>query len=129
MTNELIAQARKKYLTENPPRMTELPGFTADGQPAGSMTFPNLGDIQIIGCKLGMEYLAICHDEEAVEEWISASIGVVKEPDLAGILFANVFRGFNVIVAQLIGDMGLRDEMQKLALEAWNKNFNEGFDS
>lgn len=29
----------------------------------------------------------------------------------------------------IIGDMGLRDEMQKLALEAWNKNFNEGFDS
>lgn len=125
MTNDLIAQARKKYLAANPLRMKSIPAHTADGKPAGSMTFPNIGDVQIIGCKLGMEYLAICHDEDAVEEWIHTAMNIVKDPDTAGILFANVFRGMNIVIGAMTERPGLREHLQRQAVEAWNRDFGE----
>lgn len=126
MTYDLIIQARRKFLATNPPRISDVQGYTRSGEPAGTMKIPNIGDIQIIGCKLGMEYLAICHDEEAVEEWIHAALGIVKDPELAGILFANVFRGVNLVIAGIIEQTpGLREQMHRLALQAWDKDFAE----
>lgn len=126
MTNDLIAKARERYLSESPPRFSTVESISG----TATMTIPNLDDMGIIGCKLGMEYLAICHDEEAVEEWIHSALAVVKDPELAGILFANVFRGVNVVIGGIIDQTpGLRQQMEKLALEAWTKNFSEGFDA
>ena len=123
--NDIINQARRRYLAANPPRLNNVPTFNLDsGQPSGQMTIPNIGDIQIIGCKLGMEYLAICHDDEAVEEWIHTALGIVKDPELAGILFANVFRGINILLGRMIDDRGLRPRMQQLAVEAWGRDFS-----
>lgn len=90
------------------------------------MSIPNIGDVQIIGCKLGMEYLAICHDEELVEEWIHTAMGIVKEPELAGILFANVFRGMNIVVGSMTDRAGLREHLQRQAVEAWGMDFSGG---
>lgn len=125
---ELLAQARKHYLAANPVKTMSVPSQTADGTPGPDFTFPDIGAIQIIGCKMGMEYLAICHDEEAVEEWINAAISIVKEPEHLGILYANVFRGINVVIGGIISNAGLRTKMHQLALEAWQKDFNEGFE-
>jgi len=124
---ELLAQARKKYLSANPVRTISLPSHTADGTPGSDFTFPNLDDVGIVGCKLGMEYLAVCHDPEAVEEWIGAVMSIAKEPDHAGILFANVFRGMNTVIGEIISNSGLRSKMQQLALEAWQKDFGKEF--
>lgn len=126
---ELLAQARKRYLAANPVRTMSLPSHTADGTPGSDFTFPNLADVGVVGCKLGMEYLAICHDGEAVEEWINEVMSIAKEPDHLGIVFANVFRGVNVVIGEIISNAGLRSKMQQLALEAWNKDFSEGFPS
>ncbi len=117
MTNDLIAQARRRYLSENPPRITAVEGF---------MSIPNIGDMQIIGCKLGMEYLAICHNEEAVEEWIHTALGIVKDPELAGILFANVFRGFNTVIAAMTDRPGMREHFERQAVDAWTRDFSDG---
>ncbi|OBI42990.1 hypothetical protein [Mycobacterium colombiense] len=125
---EIIDQARRRYLAGNPVRLNTIPAFDhATGEPAGEMTFPNIGDIQIVGCKLGMEYLAICHDEDAVEDWIHTAMGIVKNPELAGILFANVFRGINTLLGLIIEDAGIRDRMHRNAVEAWGLDFMEAF--
>lgn len=126
---ELLTQARKRYLTANPVRTMSLPSQTADGKPGSDFTFPNLDDVGVVGCKLGMEYLAICHDGDAVEEWINEVMSIAKEPDHLGIVFANVFRGVNTVIGSIISNAGLRSKMQQLALEAWNKDFSEGFPS
>ncbi|WP_204807774.1 hypothetical protein [Mycobacterium riyadhense] len=59
--NDLIDRARRRYLAANPLRFKSIPTVDGNtGKPTGdSWTFPNIGDIQIIGCKLGMEYLAV----------------------------------------------------------------------
>jgi hypothetical protein len=126
---ELLAQARKRYLAAKPVRTMSLPSQTADGTPGPDFTFPNLDDVGVVGCKLGMEYLAICHDGDAVEEWINEVMSIAKEPDHLGIVFANVFRGVNVVIGEIISNAGLRSKMQQMALEAWNKDFSEGFPS
>ncbi|MFV8317178.1 hypothetical protein [Mycobacterium sp. 23] len=125
MNNDLITQSRRRYLADNPLRFSELPTISGEtGKPTGqSWTFPNIGDVQIIGAKLGMEYLAICHDDEAVEEWIQTAIAIVKDPEMMGILFANVFRGVNIIIGKIIEEAGAREQMQKMAVDAWRKNF------
>lgn len=123
---ELIAQARKHYLAANPVRTMSVPSHTADGTPGSDFTFPNLDDVGIVGCKLGMEYLAICHDGEAVEDWINDVMSIAKEPEHLGIVFANVFRGVNVVIGSIISNAGLRTKMHQMALEAWQKDFNEG---
>jgi hypothetical protein len=125
--NDLIAQARRRYLAENPLRITDVPAHTLDGSPT-SVTFPipNIGDMGIIGCKLGMEYLAICHDEDAVEEWIHSAMAIAKSPEMMAVLFANVFRGVNVVIGSIIGNQGLREQMEKMALEAWTRDFSGG---
>lgn len=123
--NELIAQARKRYLTENPPRTMSFATVDGDtGKPGEPFTFPNIGDIQIIGCKLGMEYLAVCHDDEAVEEWIQAAIGIAKDPESVGILFANVFRGMNSVIGVMTERPGMREHFQRQAVDAWTRDFS-----
>lgn len=123
--NDLIAQARRKYLAANPVRITDVPAHTLDGTPTGtSIAIPNLNDFGIVGGKLGMEYLAICHDEDAVEEWIHVCMGIVKDPMLSGILFANVFRGMNIVVGSLTERNGLREHLQRQAVDAWTRDFS-----
>ena len=57
----LIKRARDLYLSQNPfdPHKKAVPAVDGSGMPAGFMTFPDIGEMQILGCKLGMEYLAI----------------------------------------------------------------------
>jgi hypothetical protein len=126
-TNEIIDAARRRYLAANPPRITSVPAVDATtGQPVGEpFLIPNIGDFQILGSKLGMEYLAICHDYDAVQEWINTAMGIVKDPALLGILFANVFRGINIVIAKMIDGAGARTRMQQLAVEAWSTDFSE----
>lgn len=120
MTNELIAQARKRYLAQHPLRTKELETVNADGSPSDvKWTFPDLGDTQVIAMKLGVEYLAICHDDDAVEEWISTCMGIGKDPEWMGILFANVFRGMNALIAVMTNRPGIREHLQRQAVEAW----------
>lgn len=124
-----IAAAREQYFTAKPfdPKKNAVMGEDQHGNPAGFFTFPDLGELQIIGCKLGMEYLAICHDEDAVDKWINTALGLAKSPELAGILFANVLRGVNVVIGEIISNAGLRRKMQELAAEAWQIDFDEKF--
>ena len=124
--NELIARARNRYLSEHPVQQMSFPTVDETGKAGEPLTFPNIGDLQIIGCKLGMEYLAICHNEDAVEDWISNSIGIAKHPEMVGVLFANVFRGFNTVVAELTARPEIREHFQRMAVEAWNRDFSGG---
>jgi Transcription factor WhiB len=127
--NDIIAQARRRYLAANPLRLNSIPTMDGNtGKPTGeSWTFPNIGDIQILGCKLGMEYLAICHDDDAVEDWINVCLGIVKDPEMAGILFANVFRGINVLIGKFIEQGNARDQMQRMAVDARRRDFSQPF--
>ncbi|KAA1248762.1 hypothetical protein F0Q45_18760 [Mycobacterium simiae] len=128
--NDIIAQARRRYLAANPLRINSAPTVDiASGKPGEPFRIPNIGDMQIIGCKLGMEYLAICHDDDAVQEWINTAMAIMKDPGLLGILFANVFRGVNVVIGNMIEGAGARTRMQQLAAEAWSRDFSEPFPS
>jgi hypothetical protein len=125
-TNEILDRARRRYLAANPPRITSVPAIDATtGQPVGEpFLLPNLSDMQILGCKLGMEYLAICNDDDAVQKWIEAAMDIAKDPEILGILFANVFRGVNVVIGRMIDGAGARTRMQQLAVEAWGRDFS-----
>lgn len=120
-----IEQARNAFLQRHPfdPHQNAVMGQDADGNPAGFMTFPDMGELGILGCKLGMEYLAICHDEEAVEEWINTCLSLARSPEMAGILFANVFRGINVFLGTVFADRGLTEAMASVAVESWEREF------
>jgi hypothetical protein len=125
-TNEIIDRARRRYLAANPPRITSVPAIDATtGQPVGEpFLLPNLSDMQIVGAKLGMEYLAICNDDDAVQKWIEAAMDIAKDPEILGILFANVFRGVNVVIGRMVDGAGARTRMQQLAVEAWGRDFS-----
>ncbi|GJO36580.1 hypothetical protein NJB1604_00110 [Mycobacterium marinum] len=123
--NEIIAQARRRYLVANPLRITNVPTTDLNtGAPGETWPIPNLGDMQIIGCKLGMEFLAVCHDDEAVNDWINTALGITGTPELTSILFANVFRGINVVIASMIEGAGAQTRMQQLAVDAWGRDFS-----
>ncbi len=126
MTNA-ITEAREAYLTEHPfdPHEKALEAFDENGMPAGFMTMPNFGEMQVLAAKLGTEYLAICHDEDSVQEWIELVLHLAKSPELAGIIFANVFRGMNLIIGSVIENAGLRDVMTGVAIEGWSKDFGD----
>ncbi|WP_288337889.1 hypothetical protein [uncultured Gordonia sp.] len=123
-----ISRARHKYLQENPfdPDRRSVPAVNAAGEPSGVMTFPDLGELGILGCKLGMEYLAVAHDEDAVEDWIQDCVSLAKSPEVVGLLFANVFRGMNTLLGSIFADRGLQPKMESIAVEAWEKNFDGG---
>jgi hypothetical protein len=125
-TNEIIDRARRRYLAANPPRITSVPAIDATtGQPVGEpFLLPNLSDMQIVGAKLGMEYLAICNDDDAVQKWIEDAMDIAKDPEILGILFANVFRGVNVVIGRMIDGADPRTRMQQLAVEAWGRDFS-----
>lgn len=127
MSMNSIAAARSQYLTDHPfdPHEKALEAFDENGMPAGFMTMPDFGQMQIIAAKLGTEYLAICHDEDAVQEWIELVLHLAKSPELAGIMFANVFRGMNLIIGSVIEGAGLRDAMTSVAIEGWSKDFDD----
>ncbi|UYL87889.1 hypothetical protein SEA_MALISHA_60 [Gordonia phage Malisha] len=122
----LIKRARVLYLSQNPfdPHKKAVPAVDGSGMPAGFMTFPDIGEMQILGCKLGMEYLAICHDEDAVEDWINTCLSLAKSPELTGILMANVFRGINTVLGEILN--GRRDAMTAFAIDAWGRDFSKG---
>jgi hypothetical protein len=126
-TNEIIDRARCRYLAANPPRINSVPAVDATtGQPVGEpFLLPNLSDMQIVGAKLGMEYLAICNDDEAVQKWIEDAMDIAKDPEILGILFANVFRGVNVVIGSMIDGAGARTRVQQLAVEAWGRDFSD----
>lgn len=128
MTN-LIEQARMAYLAVQPfdPAKNAVMAQNGNGDPAGFMTFPDIGEMQILAAKLGMEYLAICSDDEAVEKWIDTCLGLAKSPELVGILFANVFRGINIIVGGILDTAGMSAKIRELAVEAWSIDFTDKF--
>lgn len=124
--SDLIAQARKRYLAEHPVKTLELAAVNADTGQSDPFVFPNVGDMQIIGCKLGMEFLAICHDDDAVEDWIQTVMSIAKDPQWVGLLFANVFRGMNTVVGSMTDRAGLREHLARQAVDAWTRDFSGG---
>ena len=122
-----IDKARQEYLAKHPLRNSAaVPTIDLEGNPKGMLAVPDLGDVQIIGMKLGIEYLAICHDDDKVEEWIDQVLSIAHEPGLAMILFANVFRGMNTIIAMRTGtdsSQESRDLYENIAVDGWNKHF------
>ncbi|MCF8610000.1 hypothetical protein L5G28_07475 [Gordonia sp. HY285] len=133
MTNNLIAArlriaaAREEYLADHPldPHEKALMGHDLDGMPAGFITVPDFGHMQIVAAKLGTEYLAICHDEDSVEEWITLVLKLAQSPELAGIMFANVFRGMDLLIGSIIERAGLTNAMAGIAVEGWGKDFSD----
>lgn len=126
-TKILITKAREEYLAEHPldPHENALMGHDLDGMPAGFITMPDFGHMQVVAAKLGTEYLAICHDEDAVEEWINLVVKLAQSPELAGIMFANVFRGMNLLIGSVLERAGLTEAMAGIAVEGWGKDFSD----
>lgn len=124
-----IARARRQYLEAHPfdPEKNVIPTVNVQGESSGVIALPDLGEMGILGCKLGMEYLAVAHDEDAVEGWINDCMSLAKSPETASILFANVFRGMNTLLGSVFEDRGLQESMESIAVEAWERDFNKGF--
>lgn len=122
-----VDKARDNYLAEHPfdPHKHALMGQDMQGNPAGFLTLPDMGDMQVLATKLGFDYLARCAsgDEEAIEEWIVSVIKLAESPDLAGIMFANVFRGIDLFLGSIFAHTGLEDTVRSIAIQSWEKDF------
>ncbi len=79
--------------------------------------------MKVIGVKLGMEYLAISGDNDAVAEWVHMVVDLTRNVELATMLFSNIFRGINTVIADVIADAGQEAQMRQRALAAWNSDF------
>ncbi|PKF69340.1 hypothetical protein [Corynebacterium mastitidis] len=125
-----ITKARRKHLAAHPfdPAKNAIPCYDGAGMPSGFMTMPDMGEMQILAMRLGMEYLAIAHDEDAVEDWIHTTMGLAGSPDLNGIMLVNVLRGIAPIIAARQAtdrDTAARALYESLAVEAWEKDFTD----
>lgn len=132
-----VKKAREAYLAEHPfnPNKNALMSNDAEtGLPVGFLTLPDIGEAQVVGMKLGMEYLAICHDDELVTEWIGTVMSLAGDTELAAVMFAYVFRGMDVIVSARIGTTNLggmsaedmdanRHIFAKIAADGWSQHF------
>lgn len=121
-----IHQARESHLKAHPfdPHKHAILGHDENGIPAGFLTLPDMGDSEVLSMKFGMEFLAICHDEEEVEAWMQRVLAVAGSADLAGIMFAHAFRGIAPIIAEVkkwVPD--LQDNWEYVCAEGWGKEF------
>lgn len=125
---EAIEEAREEYFKDHPfdPHKNALLGHDSEGMPSGFLTLPDMGEMAVVASKFGIEFLAICNDHEAVNGWIEKVIQTAGSPDLAGIMFANVFRGIDGILSNIIEqDRDLRQVLVNIAVEGWDKDFND----
>ncbi|MDN6706410.1 hypothetical protein [Corynebacterium glyciniphilum] len=135
-TTEDVKHAREAYLKEHPfdPHKNALMGHDLDGNPAGFLTLPDMGELEVTAMKLGMEYLAICHDEDLVTEWVGTVMSLAGSTELAGVMFAHIFRGMDAIVAARIGTRNIggltkgeeednRAIFAKIAADGWAQHF------
>lgn len=122
-----LDQARESYLASHPfdPHKNALMGQDMQGNPAGFLTLPDMGGMQVLAAKLGFDYLARCTsgEEEDIEEWIVSVIRLADSPDLAGIMFANVFRGIDLFLGHMLSTTGLVDAVRSIAIQSWEKDF------
>lgn len=123
---EKITKARESYLRAHPfdPHKHAVLGHNTDGIPAGFLTLPDMGEMQIVAMKFGYEFLAAVRTDDEVDEWISNISKVAGSPDLTGIILAHAFRGIAPVVGQIIDqDPGLAQTMQRISAEGWEKTF------
>lgn len=122
-----VDKARENYLAEHPfdPHEHALMGYDLHGNPSGFLTLPDMGDMQVLAAKLGFDYLARCTsgDEEDIEEWVVSAVKLAGSPDLAGIMFAHVFRGIDMFLGHLFNTTGVSDTIRSIAIQSWQKDF------
>ena len=125
--NTAIKQAREAYLEKHPfdPKAKAVMALDGNGLPEGFLTMPHLDDVQILAAKLGVEYLAICHDEESVEDWISTVASLAGSRYVSGLIYANAFRGISDLLGEIFQEVGVQDTMTSLAIQGWAKDFSE----
>lgn len=128
MNREVIAEAREEYFRDHPfdPHEKALMAHDENGLPSGFLTLPDMGEMSVVAAKFGMEYLAICNDEEAIDDWIMRVTTTAGGPEMAGIMFANVFRGIDQILSTIIDrDPNFRQVLVNIAIQGWSKDFND----
>ena len=125
-----IHVARRESLAADPynPNKNALPTFNKDGELIGMSTLPDFDDLDALSLRLGMEYLAICHDETELDAWIHRCIQISGSPQDAGLVFARVLRNMNLSIAAALrtdNDPQRRELFNAMAVEAWTKDFSQ----
>ena len=127
MSVDRIRQARENYFKKKPfdPHETSLLAHDLNGMPSGFLTLPDMGEMQVVAMKFGYEFLATCTDDDDVDEWLGMVGKTAQSPELMGIMLAHAFRGIAPLVATTIDTTpGLRDTMQRISADGWEKDFS-----
>ncbi|OLN14871.1 hypothetical protein ABMV07_04130 [Corynebacterium belfantii] len=126
--NRNISQARESWFAKHPFDANKNAILTCDeeGIPAGFLTLPDMGEMEVIAMKYGYEFLASVRTDEDVDEWIINVNRTAKSPDLTGIMLAHAFRGIAPIIGQIIDNVpGLTKTMKTIAFQGWEMGFPE----
>lgn len=121
-----INTARTRYFQKHPfdPHEKALLSHDENGIPAGFLTLPDMGEMQVVAMKYGYEFLATVRTDDDVDDWLSNVMTTAQSPDLAGIMLAHAFRGIAPIIGQIIDrDPGLVEVMHKISADGWEKEF------
>ena len=124
-----IHKAREEYFRNKPFDVHEnaLMAHDENGLPSGFLTMPNFGELQVVACKLGFEYLALCtaRNSDLIDEWVGRVSALAKSPELAGILFAKIFQGIDDYLGSIFEMTNLGEAMPQIAVGAWEKDFSD----
>ncbi|UGQ52928.1 hypothetical protein LRL17_04115 [Rhodococcus qingshengii] len=61
--------------------VTDIPAFTRDGEPAGSMGVPTITAKEMFGTRLALEIAAEAGNEDDVQDTLSEYFSMIREPD------------------------------------------------
>lgn len=127
-TTAEIRDARAARLATDPfdPQKNAIMSHTLDGTPAGFLTLPDMSELSMLAMREGMDLLPRLTDEDAVEEWISDVLTLMRDPDAVGLFLVNVIRNLAPILAAGLRtdtDEGAQEKYRRFAFEAWFKSF------
>lgn len=127
MSVDRIRQARENYFKKKPfnPHENSLMAHDLNGMPSGFLTLPDMGEMQVVAMKFGYEFLATCKTDDDVDNWLAEVSKTAQSPELMGIMLAHAFRGIAPLADSMIETTpGLRDTMQKISADGWEKDFS-----
>lgn len=61
--------------------VTDIPAFTRDGEPAGSMGFPTITAKEMFGTRLALEIAAEAGDDDDIQDTLNEYFSMIREPD------------------------------------------------
>lgn len=116
--------------------VTDIPAFTRDGEPAGSMGVPTIAAKEMFGTRLALEIAAEAGDEGDVQDTINEYFSMIREPDQMMLVAMAALSAMGTMVLPALfevaeekaGNWDIRVNFADTACHTWTKRIRD-FDS